>query len=69
WFSESHFESYRRLGLHTVEHILRELKVTANRKVPLEKFTDAAERHVKSGGKMRIPLEVRVVPAGPRDQV
>lgn len=69
WFSESQFESYRRLGLHTVEHILRELKVTANSKVPLEKFTDAAERHVKSGGKMRIPLEVRVVPAGPRDQV
>ena len=67
WFSESQFESYRRLGLHTVEHIMQEIKAATKSRVPLEKFSDAAEKHMKGGAKIRIPLDVRVLSTEQRD--
>ncbi|MEO8724938.1 MAG: hypothetical protein ABI383_02340, partial [Acidobacteriaceae bacterium] len=67
WFSESQFESYRRLGLHTVQHIAQQLKELglAEGEASLKNLMACGEGHALHNHKVRVPLDVRVVPHGP----
>jgi hypothetical protein len=69
WFSESQFESYRRLGLHTVEHIVEELRASGDPDagVSLAAFADCARQQMHPSVKMRMPLDVRVISSEHRD--
>jgi len=69
WFSESQFESYRRLGLHTIEHIAEELKASGDPAAgdSLQALADCARQQMHPGGKMRLPLDVRVISSEHRD--
>jgi hypothetical protein len=67
WFSESQFESYRRLGLHTIEHIVEELAELGDPEagVSLQALTDCAKQQISA--KMRIPLDARGVASEQRE--
>jgi Patatin-like phospholipase len=69
WFSESQFESYRRLGLHTIEHIVEELRSSGDPDagVSLAAFAECARQQMHPSAKMRVPLDVRVISSEHRD--
>ncbi|MCU1283933.1 MAG: conserved rane protein of unknown function [Acidobacteriales bacterium] len=63
WFSESQFESYRSLGLHTVRHMAGELK---RMKLPpgtasLSQFVSSAALYAEHQFRIRIPIAVKLV--------
>ena len=69
WFSESQFESYRRLGSHTIEHIVEELTASGGQGVgvSLQEFAECAKHQMPPTARVRIPLDVRVLPTERRD--
>jgi hypothetical protein len=68
FFSESQFESYRRLGLHTVEHIVQGFNPPPPPNQPqtgeeawLPEFVRCVKSYVTPAARTRLPIEVKVI--------